>query len=543
MKVHEAVAGFLTGQGVDVVFGLLGEANMLIVHDLVHRHGVRYVAATREDGAVMMADGYVRTGGRIGVAMVTHGPALTNAMTAITEACRHGTALLVFTAYTPVARPWHQQALDIDAAVAPTGARLQRIRSATTVAEDLTAAYRLALLESRPVVVVFPIEIMEDEVAASTVSVGPVPVVDHRPGPAEPDLDRVVGVLATARRPIVLAGRGAHRSGSRDRLLALAERLGAPVATTLLAKGMFKDEPFDLGIFGTFSSDTTTKVIDEADCVLAFGASLNEFTTERNRLTEGKAVIQVDIDPTHIGRFGPVAAHAVGDARRVAEDIHRMLDEAEVEPAGFRSDRLRRYLADNRASAEFDDQSTAETVDMRTVVARVNELLPRERTVVSDGGRFMVAPVRYLEVPSPRHFAITISFGAIGLGLAAAVGAAAARRGHPVVAVVGDGGFAMSLAEFTTAVRYQLDLVVIVINDRSYGVEYHHYLQRGRTPEVSLFDWPDFAEVARAFGGHGVVVKSLADLDLLETALGERGSMPLLVDVRIDPDVRVGVLD
>lgn len=367
--------------------------------------------------------------------------------------------------------------------------------------------------------------------------------VEARLGPDDDDLDRAMGVIATARRPIVLAGRGAVRSDARQALLDLAERLGAPVATTLLAKGLFSGEPYDLGIFGTFSADATTTVIDEADCVVAFGASLNEFTTERNGLIDGKAVVQVDANAAQIGRFAPVAAHVVGDATRTALSIIRGLDELEAEPSGFRRAELRQHLEENGPEREFIDQSTTDTVDMRTFMMRMNDMLPDERTVVSDGGRFMVAPVRYLDVPGPRHFAITISFAAIGLGLTAAVGAAAADRGHPVVAVLGDGGFAMSMAEFSTAVRYQLDLIVIVLNDRSYGVEYHHLLHRGRSPELSLFDWPNFATVAESLGGQGLVVRSLGDLDALRTGLAERNGTPLMVDVRVDPAVRLGFLD
>jgi thiamine pyrophosphate-dependent acetolactate synthase large subunit-like protein len=156
--------------------------------------------------------------------------------------------------------------------------------------------------------------------------------------------------------------------------------------------------------------------------------------------------------------------------------------------------------------------------------------------VVTDGGRFVAQPIKLLDVPHPSALIYTFSFGSIGLGTGAAIGAAVASPGSPVLFVAGDGGFMSGgLNEFHTAVRENLDLILVLCNDGSYGAEHLHFRARGMDPSLSMFDWPDFAPVADALGGRGVTVCSLADLDVAEQAIAER-DRPLLIDLKLDPD-------
>lgn len=519
-----AVAGLLAGHGVDTVFALPGDGNVFVDHVLVHEHGVRYVTAVREDGAVAMADAFARVTGRLGVASITHGPGLTNALTALTTAARRRTPLLVVTGEAP---DGHLQAIDQRRLVEVTGAAFRRLDDGARLTAGVADAVGTCLVERRPTVLVVPPTLQHAEVPAP----GPVDALEVRAAPAPPpradEVDAAVAVIAAARRPLVLAGAGAV--GARDAVLRLAERIGAPVGTTLLAKDLFAGEPSDLGVVGGLATDAAA-VARDADCVIAFGADLNAYTTGDGALLTDAALVHCDLDPTAVGRCVPATAGVVGDAAAVAARMQERLDALGVPPAAGRADPPPAPAAPRGAPPP-----PGRGVDMRCALEQLNSLLPAERTVAVDGGRFLRAPVTVLDVPEPSALLWTLGFGSIGLGLAAAIGGAVGRPDRTAVAVVGDGGFMMSLAELSTAVRQNVDLVVVVLDDGGYGAEYDKLRERGEDPSLVLFEWPDLAGVARAFGATGIVVEDLgAGLRNLSDALAHRTG-PLVIDVRCDP--------
>lgn len=533
MKVHEALARGLTDHGVDTVFGLIGDANLFLVDSFVRRQQGTYVAAAHEAGAVLMAIGYSRAAGRTGVATVTHGPGLTNTVTALVEGVRGRTPLVLLAGDTAVHDPGNVQNIDQRELVAVTGAGFVQVRTPGSAVEDLAMAFRRAVLERRPVVLDVPADFQWAEtpyVAADrTAPSGGAPA----PDPAA--LDRAVGVVAGARRPIVLAGRGATRPAARASALRLAARIGAPLATTLKAKDLFRGEAFDLGIVGTVATPIASETIARSDCIVALGAGLNPFTTARGSLLAGRAVVHCDIDPAQIGASGAPVIGLVGDCAAAADAICAWLDEAGVAPSGFRSPDLLQRLAE--PPSDPPDRSTGTTVDVRTALRRLDAALPPGRTLVTDAGRFMYEAWRALRVLEPAHFVPTMNFGSIGLGLPAAIGAGYGAPGRPVVLVTGDGGFMLGgLVEFSTAVRQGVDLVVVVLNDGGYGAEHIQFRNRDMDPGLSLFAWPDLAGVARAMGGVGVPVRRLADLDDAAAALASR-ERPVLLDVHVDPDL------
>jgi thiamine pyrophosphate-dependent acetolactate synthase large subunit-like protein len=534
VKVHEALAAGLARHGVDTLFGLIGDANLFLVDSFVRRQNGTYVGAVHEAGAVLMAAGHARARDRVGAATVTHGPGLTNTVTALVEGVRGGTPLVLLAGDTAVSDPDNVQNIDQRELVATTGAGFVQVRTPDSAVEDLALAFRRAALERRPVVLNMPAEFQWAD--TTYVAVDRRPPVATPPAPAHADLDRAVGVIASARRPIVLAGRGATSPAARAAVLRLAERIVAPVATTLKAKDLFRGEPFDLGIFGTVSTPVASDTIARSDCVVALGASLSPFTTVRGSLLEGRSVVHCDVDPARIGGSATPAAGVVGDCAVVADEICSWLDEAGVQSSGFRSADLLHALG-AQSSDDPPDRSAGTTVDVRTALRRLETALPAERTLVTDGGRFMYEAWRALSVRQPGHFLPTVHFGSIGLGLATAIGARFGAPDRPVVLVTGDGGFMLGgLAEFSTAVRLGVDLVVVVLDDGGYGAEHIQFRSRDMDPSLSLFIWPDLAGVARAMGGVGVRVRRPEDLDDAVAAVASR-DRPLLLDVHVDPDL------
>ncbi|MDP6902300.1 MAG: thiamine pyrophosphate-binding protein, partial [Acidimicrobiales bacterium] len=296
MLGHDAVAQALVDHGVDTVFGVLGDGNLFIGENLQRQHRVILVGATHEANAVCMAEGWAKATGRLGVATVTHGPGLTNTITALVEGVKNETPMLLVAGDTPIENEQHLQNLDQHALVVATGAGFQPVRNVETIAEDVSTAVRRAHAERRPIVVNVPLNIEWDEVDYE-----PRPALNSPPVRLAPDPDQLesaLGIIASSTRPVILAGRGAVLSGAREVLIELGDALGAPLATSLLGTGFFSDQPFNLGIHGTLSHEIAGEALAMADCLIVFGASLNFFTTDYQSLLAGKRVVHVNLDPS-----------------------------------------------------------------------------------------------------------------------------------------------------------------------------------------------------------------------------------------------------
>jgi thiamine pyrophosphate-dependent acetolactate synthase large subunit-like protein len=530
MLFQDAMAEALVDQGVDTVFGVIGDGNLFVVDSFQRRPGTRYIGVANEASAVEAAVGYSHVTGRLGVATVTHGPGLTNTVTALIEAVKARVPLLVIAGEVGQDELWHVQRVPQREIAAAAGAGFEQLRRASTAAEDLFRAIRRAHLEKRPIVLNVPGEFQWTQ----TVYVRSPAHLEHaRSRPSADALAAALAVVARAERPVVLAGRGAISPAARVAVLRLARRIGAPVSTTLKARELFRDDPYDLGICGLAAHEVARSILGAADCVISFGAGLNAHTTTGGWLTEGRRLVQIDDDPASLGRFVTPDVAVLGDAAITADELVDMLDEADIPPSGFASPALTAALA---ARTPPPDHSTDHHVDIHTAVRRIDEAVPADRTVVTDGGRFHVAAWPAVGVEDPQQFVQTTNYGSIGLGMGTALGAAVGRPGHPTLLITGDGGFMLAgMTEFNTAVRYDLDLIVLVLNDSAYGAEHMQFVRRDVDPALSSFDWPDFGPVADALGGRGFTVRSLPELETALAYLPHR-DRPVLIDVHIDPD-------
>jgi thiamine pyrophosphate-dependent acetolactate synthase large subunit-like protein len=534
MKVHQAVATTISDQGVGSLFGLMGDANMLYITDFMTTHQGRFVPVADERSSVLMAGGYAAPNDIVGVATVTHGPALTNTVTSLVEVARGRMPVVLITGDTPWERDYLQW-IDIRAVAGLTGAGYERVWTPESTACDTARAFRRARAERRPIILDVPYDLLEHD-AGDYRFEGPV-----RPQRTQADpnmLDDALGLMVSAARPVVLAGRGAVRAGAHDALVELADRLALPLATSLLAKDFFQGHPLNLGVCGTVSTPVASGRFAQADCVLAFGASLNQFTADRGGMLQNTRVIQVDQDPAAFETFTPVEVPIVGDARAVAEQMLQRLREAQHQPTERQNEPLARGLASQSPLDDFSDQSSAATIDLRTAMITLDGLLPERRNLVTDAGRFMTAPWRYIHVDDPRGFVHSVNFGSIGLGLGTAIGMAAARPDRVTVAVLGDGGFMQGSAELRVAVNERLPLIVVIANDGAYGAEWRKLKGYGIDPVFSQTNWPDLAGLAEAYGAHGHTVHSVEDLEKLKPTFAEPGG-PVLIDVRIDPAVEI----
>lgn len=532
---HQAMALALRDNGVDIVFGVLGDANLFMMNSFENTTNGKYISLCHESGAVTAANGYARVAGEVGVATVTCGPGLTNTVTALVESVRDHTPLVLIAGDSPVGDREHLQAIDQAEVVRPTGAGFEQVRTPSSLCEDVATAFRRARTERRPIVLNVPLEFQWQTAHYTNAANRPLLVQAIEPDPSA--LDAAVGIIASASRPIVIVGQGAVHPEARAATVRLARRIGAPLATTLRAKDLFVGEHCNIGVFGMVSTEVALDIVNQSDCIIAFGASLNPWTTLEGSLLRNKAVVHVDTNPTAINEWSTVSAGVVGDVTAVANTIVSWLDEAEVKPSGFATADLAAFIADGEAEA-FVDQSTQTTIDRRTALQRIDRAIPSDRALVFDGGRFVFGSYGLLTAHEPAGFIHTVNFASIGLGMGNAIGAYFARPDRPVLAVLGDGGFMLGgLNEFNTAVRHGVDAVVIVLNDGAYGAEYDQFKKMDMDPAMSVFAWPDLGPLADALGGQGFTVRNLAELDAALDVIPNR-DRPVLIDIKIDPDIQ-----
>jgi acetolactate synthase I/II/III large subunit len=274
----------------------------------------------------------------------------------------------------------------------------------------------------------------------------------------------------------------------------------------------------------------------QSDAIIVVGGGMNEYTGggQGSPFFQGKRIVQCDINPAVIGAECHVDAPVVADAAAFADTVVEWLKEAEYSGTNFRDGLAAGQALGSMATA--GKKGTGDVVHLTTALLELNRVLPEDRSVVIDGGRFMGEAVKRMDVAAPRAWFCSFrGFAPVGHGMASAVGVGCALPDAPVVAVVGDGGFVLGgMLEFNTAVRHGVDLIVVVCNDGSYGSEYLKLEGRDFSNQMSMFNWPDFVPVATALGGEGFTVSGDADLSQLGKVIAERKG-PLLIDLKLDP--------
>jgi thiamine pyrophosphate-dependent acetolactate synthase large subunit-like protein len=537
-SVADVVGMTIAAQGVQDAFGVLGSGNLVVTNALC-AGGAHFHHARHEGGAVCMADGYARSTGRVGVVSVHQGPGLTNAMTGLSEAAKSRTPLLVISGESPAAALASNFRIDQHDLVESVGAIADRVFGAQTAADDAQRAYHRAITERRPVVLMLPIDI-QPQPAAQTEPRLPVPPSLPAPEPAMRAVMEVVEHIARAEKPAIIAGRGAVLADAGAELEALGQVIGAVLATSAPANGLFAGLPFALGISGGFSSPFAASLLPRADLVIVAGASVNHWTTKHGALINPDAtVIQIDIEPRGIARNRPADFALIGDVHATALALLEELAARGYRNTGFRTDELAQQIAGRRWRDEpYDDASTDETIDPRTLSIALDARLPVDRAVAVDSGHFLGYPSMYLDVPDARAWIFPNGFQAVGLGLGNAIGAAVANPERLTVAAIGDGGAFMALPEIETAARLKLDrLLVVVYDDAAYGAEVHHFAPMGHDVSRVRFPDADLAAISFASGARGHVVRSVADLDVIDDWLSERRGHPLVLDAKVNPEI------
>lgn len=534
-SVSETVARALT-RHVDHFFSLMGNGNAYFI-DALERLGVPSIPVRHETATVASADAYYRVTRKIAVATATYGAGFTNTLTSLAEASLASMPLVLVVGSGPTTGA---RAMDIDQTRAAASMGVPTYTVGLENAGSVTIeALADARDNSRPVVLAIPYDLAPAVIGERGEIIPDLPHPEPAPRADQVVAARVAHALADAERPLILAGRGAL--GARPDLRALAETLGADVATTVPTQGYFfspKDRPVnyrDLGVCGGFAAPIAAEQIRAADVVLVVGAGLNQFTMALgSAFGEQARVIQIGI--TEEATNPRVDQYVRSDAVDAVRAIRGNLDRLGVSGREPRKDPS---SAEATARTAGLDVAPDGRLDPRRIMSRLDEVLPEDRVVFTDGGHFMQWPLTYLKATAPdSHVTVGTQLQSIGLGFPSAAGVVAAAGDRFPVLVAGDGGGLMGIADAETFVRTARRGVIVFLNDAGYGAEVHQYAARGLAPEPMLIPDIDFAGIFAALGARGSMVRAVEDLAEFErwVASGEEGTYVL--DCRITNSIR-----
>ena len=520
MTGGQALVASLRREGVDVIFGLPGVQLYGAMAALRDEPGIRFVATRHEQATTYMADGYARASGRFGVALVVPGPGLLNASAGLSTAYAASSPVLVIAGQIPKGKIGQNVGLlhevnDQLDAIAPVTKWRQRVLEVSEIPAAIREASRqLRTGRPRPVVVDIPPETLEDEGEATLLD----PASAERPAPPAEELARAATLLHGAREPVIIAGGGVNLSGAHDALRAVAEHLQAAVIMTAEGKGALSDaHALSLGA-ALWPGAPLRGPLDRADLVLAVGTRL-----ATAGIQPAQQVIQIDVDPEEIGRNHARTIGLVGDARATLAALGERLRHAG--PA--RPSRRAEMDAVRAASAAADAQEPQATLQ-RALRAGA----PHDAVAVFDMTQLGYHSRPFWPVYEPRTYLTSSYSGNLGFAFPTGLGAQVARPDRPVLVVSGDGGFLFNSQELSTAVRYGINVVVVVFNDDSYGNVARDLDEAwGGSIGADLAN-PDFVRLAEAYGVTGLRAKEPSDVgDLVREAFGL--GRPVLIEVPV----------
>jgi len=506
-----AVIECLEKEGVEVVFGIPGGANMPI-YDELFSSDLRHILARHEQGAVHMAEGYARASGKVGVCMATSGPGATNLITGIADAYMDSVPLICITGQVPTQFIGTDafQETDVVGITTPITKHNYLVKNVRDLPKVFKEAFHIASTgRPGPVVIDLPKDVLNDRFEfhypESIHLRGYKPTYKGHPLM----IKKAVELLMKAESPIILAGGGVILSGATEELIALAETLMIPVATTLMGKGCFpENHPLSLGIVGMHGSKYANYAVMEADLILAVGVRFTDRTTGRYETWAPNAKkIHIDIDPAEIGKNIEVDVPIVGDAKNVLREILKRVSPKTHSEWIERVTQLKKTYP-----LTFEDSETE--LKPQYVIKKLNELVP-DAIVTTEVGQNQMWAAMFWKALRPRSYITSGGLAAMGFGFPAALGAKVARPEEVVIDIAGDGSFLMTCQELATSITEDIPVIVAVLNNGYLGMvrQWQQIFHEGRYSEVDLGGVPDFVKLAESFGAEGIRVTRKNDVE------------------------------
>ena len=540
--VTDVMAETMTNWGIKRVFGMVGHSNLGLAEALrtqAEKGNLKYVGIRHEGAAAFACSGYAKASGKPAACLTIAGPGATNLLTGLWDAKVDRAPVLALTGQVQVQvlGPGVFQDIDLASAFDAVSRFSKTVLESSNHAELMTLACKSAIVERDVAHLIFPDNVQtiaaSDDVKASSPEGR---VGSYQITPPADALESAIKLLAGAKRPLIVCGYGARNSA--EQIIRLAEKLNAPVATTFKAKGLIADShPLGAGVLGRSGTPIASWFMNESDLILAFGSSFSNHTG----ITTKRPLIQVDFDRMALGKFHAVTVPVWGEVGITAELIAQRLDNEKLEARDRRTEMAERRRIWRAEKSRREQESSARGISSAAIFAALTRQAPEDAIIAVDVGNNTYSFGRYFECEK-QSVLMSGYLGSIGFGFPAAMGAWAATqdfeelRGRKVIAVTGDGGFGQYLGEFTTAVKYGMDITHILLNNGELG-KISKEQQGVELPvwETSLHN-PNFAAYAKLCGAHGKRVEDSSRLDeAIKEALDFKG--PAIVEVISDAEL------
>jgi pyruvate oxidase len=532
--VSDVMVQTMVNWGVRHVFGMVGHSNLGVAEAMRKQEAkgnLTYFGIRHEGAASFACSAYAKLSGRPAACLAIAGPGATNLLTGLWDARMDRAPVLALTGQvnTQVLGPGTFQEIDQASAFKAVAAWSQTVLSTSNHAELMTLALKHAVVERGVAHLIFPDEVQRLPAPEATASGPEGRLGDLAITPAAESVDRAVALIAESRRPAVIVGYGAR--DSMPEVVALANDLGAPVLTTFKGKGQIPDDhPLAAGVLGRSGTPIASSMMSQADLLIVFGASFSDHTG----IDRTKRIIQVDYDRLTLGKFHSVTVPVWGEIA-ITADLFRQRLPADLPGVDLRAELAERWSAWRAEKEKRAARDRGQGVASAAIFAALGRQAPPNAVIAVDVGNNTYSFGRYFEC---KRQSVLMSgyLGSIGFALPAAMGAWAAAPERPILSVSGDGGFGQYMGEFTTAVKYDMNLTHVLLNNNELG-KISKEQREGRWPvwQTSLKN-PNFAEYARLCGGHGTRVTEAEQLDeALAAAIAYEG--PALVEIMSDTEL------
>ena len=534
----------LKKEGVDTLFNYPGGA-VLSLFDELQGTPIRQVLVRHEQAAVHAADGYARSTGKVGVALVTSGPGATNTVTGIATAFMDSIPVVILTGQVPtllIGNDAFQEA-DIIGITRPCTKHNYLAKDVKDLARILKEAFYVAR-SGRPGPVL--IDIPKDTLANSTEFKYPEKVFTRGYQPTYEghlgQIQRAIKLILKSKRPVLYAGGGIISSNASKELALFAERLRIPVTMTLMGLGGFPgNHPLSLGMLGMHGTYCANMAVMESDLLIAIGARFDDRVTGKiEAFAPHSSIIHIDIDPTSISKNVRVDLPIVGDCKRVLSKILALIEKEEVDSFKAGLDKWHHQIEKSKSVHDMRYHQN-EIIKPQYVIEKICELTKGDAIITTEVGQNQMWTAQYYQFIRPRTLLTSGGLGTMGYGFPAAIGAQVAFPNHLVIDIAGDGSFQMNSQELATVVQYQLPIKVVILNNGYLGMirQWQEFFYGKRYASSSLEGVsPDFIKLAEAYGAVGLrATKPEEVVPTLKRAFAIRE--PVIIDFTVDPEENV----
>ena len=530
----EIVIECLKEQGVDTVFGYPGGAILNVYDELYkHQNEIKHILTSHEQGAAHAADGYARATGKVGVCLATSGPGATNLVTGIATAYMDSIPIVAITCNVGVSLLGKDsfQEIDITGITLPITKHNFIVKDVNNLAATIRKAFAIAK-KGRPGPVL--IDIPKDVTANKAEYVKEKPVaVEPSQNICETQLDTAVEMIKEAKKPYIFVGGGAILSGASEELYTFAKKVDAPVTDSLMGKGAFPGtDPLYTGMLGMHGTKTSNYGVSECDLLIVIGARFSDRVTgNAQKFAQNAKIIQIDVDVAEMNKNVMISAGVVGDIKVVLDRLNERLEQQNHAEWVAK---IQKYKEDYPLVYHKDVLSGP------FVVEEIYRQTKGEAIISTEVGQHQMWAAQYYKYTKPRTFLTSGGLGTMGYGLGAALGAKSGREDKVVVNIAGDGCFRMNMNEIATAVRHNIPVIQVVINNHVLGMvrQWQNLFYGQRYSATVLNDAVDFVKLAEAMGAEGIRATTQEEFkSAFEKAMNL--GRPVVIDCQIDSDDKV----